>query len=502
MEEELKAKDGGIRQIIELAISCGRTLQSDQTGYVHHYYPLTDEGENHTIPLYENFLFALSLMRSKAADNVLEGKGIVERLLQFQCMEPGFSQGNFPIYLHDYPQCKDRLIGAYLLAPFYWILKQFHQVLGADLRQKLEARTLAMLTHCLRTHREKPAPYHMAIRIAAGAQAIGELLGRPEITQEGKSLMEELLANPDMASWSTPASIGDLLVALQMVHPSIIDSPWKPFWDHIASTWHIPSCCYIGPSIKEFQYGEEPLSALYDLYMGYLSQQYSYRSFVVSHYQLHGILIQPTTDRILTPQYPLQAEGEIAGSKWRVYQEQAFAYSLIEKQGLNPAVDKTFAPFKMIWGDRNGVHTFVCQGGNISGAHYQANKEHIILDLDVTGPADVEDKEKQRELAFYIDRHEALEFSVKGEQSTTFSLGDPIEARSGPFHVKMTVHQAEGNGRFFGHLMRGNRPSQTKLKGENRFQAFDVQLFLRTLMRHHHSKFRVEIAVTSEGKAT
>ena len=309
MDDDTKTRDGGIRQLVELAISCGRCLQSSQTGYIHYCYYSLDDNENHTIPIYENILFALALLRSKSSDNIFEAREIVEKLLKFQNHEQGLSQGNFPIYLHEYPQCKDRFLGVNILAPFYWMLKQFHQVLGQELRHKIEKASLDLLTHCLRTHKEKAAPYHIAIKLAAGAKVLGRLLGKVDIEKEADALLEDLQKQTDTAHWCSPSTLGDILTALQMLYPSISESPWKNFWNFLSDTWHIPSCSYVGPVLKEYQQGEEPLPTLYDLYMGYFSQDYSYRSFVVHPYQLQGILIQPTTERLSRPQYPFVYGG-------------------------------------------------------------------------------------------------------------------------------------------------------------------------------------------------
>ncbi len=53
-------------------------------------------------------LFALALLRSRTTENILEAKAIVDNLLHFQLKE-GPSAGNFPKYLHEYPNCKQRL---------------------------------------------------------------------------------------------------------------------------------------------------------------------------------------------------------------------------------------------------------------------------------------------------------------------------------------------------------------------------------------------------------
>src|SRR3990167_7288503 len=87
---------------IDLAVTAGRKRQSPRTGFVHMH---PDEAASDTIPIYENFCFVLALFRQKTAESVSEAKQLLERLLCFQT-----SNGNFPLYIHDYPRCWDLLL--------------------------------------------------------------------------------------------------------------------------------------------------------------------------------------------------------------------------------------------------------------------------------------------------------------------------------------------------------------------------------------------------------
>ncbi|PIS02781.1 MAG: hypothetical protein COT85_01760 [Chlamydiae bacterium CG10_big_fil_rev_8_21_14_0_10_42_34] len=117
--EELKK----LTHTIDLARNAGRARQSKRTGFVH---------DEETIPLYENFCFALSLFRAKTAESVVEGKELVDRLLAFQSTE-----GNFPIFLHEYPRCFDLNMGLKVAPILIYLLRLFGPVLG-DLKVKIE----------------------------------------------------------------------------------------------------------------------------------------------------------------------------------------------------------------------------------------------------------------------------------------------------------------------------------------------------------------------------
>lgn len=107
----------------DLIISAGRKRLSSRTHFVH---------DEETIPLYENFCFAFALFRQKTIESVKEGKDLIERLLSFQV------EGNFPLYLHDYPHCYDFQMPLKVAPFFVYLLRLFGSVLG-ELKPKIEA---------------------------------------------------------------------------------------------------------------------------------------------------------------------------------------------------------------------------------------------------------------------------------------------------------------------------------------------------------------------------
>lgn len=449
------------KQVVDMAIACGRKRLSQQTGYIHHCYHAVEDETHYPIPLIENALFGLALLRSKTMDNMNEGKAILERLIPFQ-----ISDGNFPIYLHDYPVAKDRFLGVHLLPIFYWILKQFGSILGSELKQKLERSNQLLLDYCLKTQKEINPPPHIAIKIAAVAKAYG----RPE----GDELLK-IVKKPD--AWWSPVYLGEYLSALQIVYPSLKNSPWNDFWGHLEQTWHRPSGAFVGPAHKESQYGYEPQSTLYDLYMGALSEQFSSRALLDQPAHLYGALIQPTEDRIRGNEH-----------------KYAFSYVSFDEPPL-PNVAKLYHPLKIVWGNLKRCHSFVMQGGNFAQlqSSHQDNVLEFLMDL---GPmVNIEDRESSREVSFYFDVADGTHISVDGEASNTFKLGQVIRIAYGGVDLKIQFDLIEGEGHFFGHLMRGNRLSQIATKGNHRFKAYDWTLFLRTLRRTEKCKLRVRVAI-------
>jgi len=131
-DSELKKQTG----MIDLALRAARKRQSSQTGFVH---------DRDAIPIYENFCFAFALFRQRTAEAVGEGKSLIEKLLSFQTEE-----GNFPIYLHEYPKCFD-FNQALKVAPILiYLLRLFPSVIG-EIKEKVEASLRA----CLQKEPEK-----------------------------------------------------------------------------------------------------------------------------------------------------------------------------------------------------------------------------------------------------------------------------------------------------------------------------------------------------------
>jgi hypothetical protein len=125
LAEELKKQ---IRSI-DLSVAAGHKRQSPRTGFVH-LYP--NEESTDTIPIYENFCFALALFRQKTAESVTLGKELISKLLAFQTPE-----GSFPVYLHDFPRCHDYQMPLRVAPILIYLLRLFSPVLG-ELKMKIE----------------------------------------------------------------------------------------------------------------------------------------------------------------------------------------------------------------------------------------------------------------------------------------------------------------------------------------------------------------------------
>ncbi len=490
-----------LKTLNEWALAAGRSLQSEQTGYVHYYYGDKGLAHDHTIPLVENSLFILALLRSRLIENIQEAKALLKRLLAFQSPLTSEGLGNFPLYLHDYPLCQDTTIALQLLAPFYWILKHFGHILGADLKQQLEQAAHRALEFSMHMHTNKSFSYAWNVRLAAAQKAYGDLWERSNWIEEGKNQLEKL-SHGQLEEWYTTKQLGDLLIGLQMAYPSLQNSPWHSLWQRLEKTWHQATGCYVGPCIREWQEREEPQPHVYDLYAGYFAKQFAKRITVLRPYHLYAALIQPSSDQFNALLYPLQVEGQVKHQAWQLRNEETWCYTVLEKKDAvnNPSMDKTYTPFRLVWGDLHVAHTIVCQGGRYEHVTYQCDKQNIQLVFQLG--ADIpQEREKSREIEFFVDVQPDVQFTLDHapQAATTFELGQSIQLTFGSQRFSLVFSLLEGEGDFLGHLMRGNRPSQIDLKGEKRFHAYDWTFFLRTVRRQ--GPCRVQAKLTIENLA-
>lgn len=447
-----------MRKMIELAVAAGRKLQNAQTGLLHYNEHIHDEPIV-TIPIIENFLFSLALFRTKTAENIAEAKSITERLLHFQ----NSTTGNFPIFLHEYPVCHDWYRGFSLFVPFYWMLKEFQSVLGQELKNKIEATYLSLLQYGENILKEKPAPFVISLKFAAGARAFGKLFNQLEWIEKGDHLLHQL-ASENEEYWRCPSTTGEMLTSLRIAYESLIETPWQPFWTHIATSWNSNLCTFPDKPHKQLRY--EPKATLADLYLGSLTQTLSQRAQESTPLHLEGALI-----------YPFKEELNNTNSS-------SAPFSLSQ--------DK----LQLMWGCPERLHTFCYDQTLVEKTTQTVDGNNINLYFDLKQEIPPESKEESREICFFLDLSPLHQIFIEETTATTFALGDKVTVKSRNLDFSLKFHLEEGQGRFIGHVMKGNRPNQTGLKGKNRYQAYDWQIFLRTITRQPTCRIRAELSLS------
>ncbi|MDP1880971.1 MAG: hypothetical protein Q8K60_08545 [Parachlamydiaceae bacterium] len=476
------------KQLIEWALSVGRTFQSKQTGFIHYHHGDVGNEGHQTIPFYENVLFALALFKSRLIDQIQEGKELLNRLLGFQNKD-----GLFPAYLHEYPKCLDIAQGLQALCPFYWILKKFGHILGIDLKTALEKSAYALLKACFDQYNEKNLSYYLAVRLSASQVAFGILLKDEKLKSDGERNLNSL-AEHQLTDWYYTGQLGEMLVGLRMVYPSLKNTPWEPLWNHVVNTWHGDIGCYIGPNIREWYDKSEPKPSLYDLILANDTEFFPERLKTPQIYHLKGVLIDSihSIDQLDEKESNV-VRGSFQDQKWEIHRFKDFSYNLLEKNHPpKPTTDKTFTPFMFIWKGKQ-VNSFICQGGCYEKAFYQVQDQVIQLNFDLTPISPISEGDKRPEIEFFMNFQPDFQIQSNGLPSNTFELNQPIQMKLGKHQVILKFELIEGDGDFMLHFIRGNRPSETHLKGSDRFNSYDWTLFLRTIRRQGPCKIRATI---------
>lgn len=431
--EEMKRKP------VEMNLAAGKKRKSAQTGFVHYCYASLPGEKQDTIPLYENFCYALALLRSRLSDHVLEAKSLLEKLTSFEV------GGNFPIYLHEYPECKDRCLSLHILPVLFWALRDFGVVLGDALCTQLEGVIERILFHAERVHTERP--------LAATAWAKWTAYTHPGQINE--------------QVFTTAADWAHYLIALQIAHAK--DADISNHLAAIGSRWHAQLHAFLGPNLQE---RTEPEVTLLDLFFGHAQRSYAARALIDHPIHLQAALVYPI------PSVPSVKTG-------------SFNHFLSDdpRQG-----------YVALWGDEKMTHSLCCDHRKSSMKALLAETSAGIFFTLADGWEPSEEPEMPLSLFCNLADEHAL--FLNGQKATTFQLGDQIEICMEARKIGISFSCIEGDGVFFGHLLRANRPTQQSCVGPHRFDAHDWQLAIRTVRRSAHCVLAVRISLWSAGLST
>lgn len=443
-----------LRKIIEIAVASGRQLQSPETQLIH-YHPQAIEGPAQSIPLYENMLFCLALMRTKTHEAIIEAKGLLDRLLYFQQLDESLpNYGSFPVHLHDYPVCYDHFLSVRLLPVLFWMQKDFSCVFGEVLQKRVSKayEKLVLFLNSLDARME--LPYWVRLKIGMATTIVEEM---------------------------NPTIIGEVLSACQM---HALPLP-EPFLQYLSATWHNATKCYVGPQVKLQQAGFEPACTLYDYYLGYLSGALPARALKPQVTALQAALIHPWHCELL----PI---SDLAGSNWMVHKEKEWAVSLMAQAR---EANSGFYPFFFAIAN----HTLVLDIPKGQLLEFKYTEDHQVeLILEIGEESFSDNIEKAVACSFFIDDTKGIDFIIASVKASAFSLNDPVQLQMNGAKIQLQWELLEGEGIFMGHLNKGNRPSQLLDSGKNRYSAFDLQLFLRAVRGKSKCRLKVLLSITHE----
>lgn len=435
-------KDDTLRLLHERCLLAARKEQTD-TGFV---------AQNEKIAIYDNFLFCLALFRSKTHENVLEARKLLERLLYFQQLFPEVpSLGNYPLFISDYPHCNDHLQALRCLATQIWISKEFSQVLGLELKARLDASMQRLIEFLVKIHTEVKFPFWAKCKLAQVASFMGVHIDMPDLSDTS-----------DLRTWGDPFCIAELIAAYQLA-PS---NAWKPFWSYLSHVWHEPSKQYAGPAYKlGFQHPH--LVAAMALFSGTLDKNMAcplYCALLTADNELEKI------------DYPSHLKGSTERFSWASHQFEEYAYSTLYGR-QSPEQMPGFFPYYMV----SAQHSLAIQ------APFGYSSDELVF--EIAPEVFLEDKERARALVISFNDHPHNKVLVMGQKATCFRLNDPLEITLGKKVMPLSFERLSGDGEFVGHIIRGNRSGHIN----QRYDATDVQIFLRALRGTEPTRIKIRL---------
>jgi len=480
-----------IKDLVDRAVKTGRQFQSTQTGWVH-YHPNGDSTHSHqAIPLYENALFILSLFRSRLVQQVQEAKCLLNQMLHFQSPSTHFNSGNFPVWMHQYPEAGDYANGLKMSAPLIHMLAQFGGVIGHELKSALECSLTRLLEYFLAIDQSQ-LNYVLKIRLNAALIALGKLLKKEQWIQEGESKMSPL-ALEETCIYSS-SQLAELMVSLQLMDPHLETSFGKSLKAFVQQIWHRTTCSYAGPVLKERQDGFEPQFNLLDLILGYNQGLFSKRIESASITHLQGALVFPPHLFSLEKAFPFVIEGKYGPHSWLSLQTETTAISLMDWNSVEGPTEKYITPLRILWGSSILTHSLIAFGRiGTQVSCLTASSTHLELVYTLDAHFAKEERDLQEEIHLYFDASPQTQVTLNGLKGTVFALNDSLEILTeGKKTHSLKFELIEGDGDFIGHLALGNRPSQQR-SVKTELQAYDWHVFLRAARRSSQCAIKLSI---------
>lgn len=406
------------RKMIELCLDAYKKRVSEQTGYVHLFYDAKDDLRAQTIPTLENMYYALALFRSRMSDEILEGRKIIEKILSFEV------DGNFPIYLHQYPVCKDRSLSVHLLVVIHYLLKDYKGVLGDELARKVELLSKRIIAHALQSRDFKPFPFAAEVKFKA---FLGELCAK-----EPKSSSE----------------MGSYLIALHMM-PS--DEFVRNELVKIARHWNVSlgMCSSTIGYIEQEEY--RPKATLFDLFMALESKTSQGLSHLPEGVLLHAPLVHP---------FSFDEPLPFVFGEWEVFLSK-----------VEPSICSLY------WKEGDALRSMSIES---LGEFISFETDASNLKLTTKYPTILPEDEDNSEVAIYIDAKGPSELYIEGQRASVFSLEDKAVIQTQDKRLALSFNIDQEEGRFVAHLLKANRSQQISKQA---YKAFDWKIGIRTLKR-------------------
>lgn len=461
------------RQCIELALASGKKYCHSDTRFI----TLQNPSLEGFIPLYENFLYALALLRSKTQENILETRALLERLFYFQHPD---ALGNFPLFIHEFPHARDHMQAVRILAVLVWIQRDFTTVLGASCGVKLKTAMSALVSfvqrHIHDEPREHPLPIWARCKIACVLDACGVDVPCPDLT-----------CQTELKTYGDPVMLGEMISAY---HLSPKKADWSSFWRYLASCWHDPSKSYVGPAFKVVCDGFGAEVSPFDYYMGSLFGGLGKKADAPQLAALSCALIPQNQghlreDQSLLLPLPRPLAGHNTRFAWNLLQTPLWAVATLSGE-VQPEQSYGFFPLRLV----TPKHTLALQMHHAKVTEITYDEHCLQVIVDVHESAFYEDKEKSKVLSLYFDDTPDSSVMVSGQMATCFTIDEPVTICLGDVSLQVCF---EAEGQYVGHIARGNRHGQKRTTPST--QSFDTHVFVRALRATNAFRFTMSIKI-------
>ncbi|MCB1135288.1 MAG: hypothetical protein KDK78_03365 [Chlamydiia bacterium] len=481
-----------LRALLQRAVQYGRAHLSVQTQFLH-YYPHSFEGEAHdSIPVAENMLFALALIRLKTVDSVSEGVELLKRLLPFQ-----LENGQFPLYIHQYPAAHDAYLGRRILVIFYFLLRDFAAVIDAESTTVLKRSARRLSAALCEALEEATPPPWIRIPSVHALQMMGGLFEDDAFHGMG----EQHLA----AAWSCVSQdtvfesqhAAELVLALGWTRPETWPAAAHGFWEQFCAQYDPLRGVYCGPCIHERAYDALPMPSLYDL----LCSFHWGRCAAGLNFEAGHLLLAALIDHRLDPTPgPAVLSASCLGNAWeRVLSERSSTVLCDRTQFPPEPTHPGFHALRVHWIGAKGLHVAALQLHRSVAVRSTRTGATIVYDLELPPLEDEGRRARAWPLGLYLDHHPGLRLLLAGKQATVFELGQRVDIEADGLKASVVVTCVEGQGRWMLHVQRGARPAERHLSGDARYGGRDTCLLLRTVEQAAPVRLRLEWTMQDGG---
>lgn len=445
---------------IDHAVEIGKRSVSKTTGFLHYHHE-KEVDPKESIPLFENFAFALALFRTRNVDNIELAVDLVSRLICFQNHE-----GLFPVYIHEFPNVNYNS-NSDILIVLFWIQKEFSKLLEPKIKERLKAAIKKMVVAL----DDKSSLFKQCTYFKF--QVVRAALLKEKVD----------ISSFDFESINSKESIKDALLALQVMDLENKSEMALKIWNHIFRFYSYNLFAYIGPPVDLFQNGFWPELSLADLFLIFYFKQFE--DFIINREDpifLLGGIVRPLLN---LPKMPIFLEPETFENRsW--HGVIGPDYSFIAMKNSNEPIDRKFRGYHLFRILLSQNSSLVCQDYDALLSS-KIDKHELVLMFELSQTI----KSDEFELQFYLENNLGQVF-VEDVKATSFKMKEKLTI----YHNKkraldLTFSIVEGSGVFTGHILRSNRPSQ--LIKKDKTQAFDYSISLRTLKRSERCKIEARI---------